>query len=77
MRTNKECRNCWFYCHRDSRCYAGGVIFDITGTNNSGSGVTVPDAYSKEVSPDGFCLRWAFDGLEEWEREEIAAEAVA
>lgn len=77
MRTNKECQNCWFYCHENSKCYSGGVISEIAGVLVDGSGITVPDFGAKEVAPDGYCYRWAFDGLEDWEREALLVQEAA
>lgn len=52
----KECRNCWFYCHSNGRCYADprSAIDD--------------DYFLKVVMPQP-CTDWKFDGLEDWERE--------
>lgn len=60
----KCCSNCWFYCHGNSKCYAPGVINKI---NDS----FLEEAAAEIKSPEDFCYRYAFDSLEEWEREEI------
>ena len=63
MRMNKECRNCWFYCHGNSKCYAAGLIKQVNDSFQE-------EAEAEVRMPDDFCYRWAFDGLEEWERSD-------
>ena len=52
----KNCGNCWFYCHADNKCYV-----DPRCAND---GVFAP-----EMSTESSCPSWAFDCLEDWERE--------
>ena len=63
MRTNKECRNCWFYCHENNKCYAAGLIKQVNDSFQE-------EAEAEVRMPDDFCYRWASDGLEEWERSD-------
>lgn len=63
MRMNKECRNCWFYCHGNSKCYAAGLIKQVNDSFQE-------EAEAEVRMPDDFCYRWAFDGLEDWERSD-------
>ena len=57
---SKNCNNCAWFCHADGKCY--GTPFILDGME-IGANLT--------VSPeDGCCRDWAFDGLEEWERDQ-------
>ena len=56
----KNCLNCAWYCHADGKCY--GTPFLLSGME-VGATPTVP-------AEEGCCRQWAFDGLEEWERED-------
>ena len=49
----KQCANCAWFCHMDRKCYG------IEGMNNGYP--TIPDGCE--------CSLWAYDGLEDWERE--------
>ena len=57
---SKNCMNCAWFCHADGKCY--GTPFLLSGLE-VGATLTVP-------AEDGCCRQWAFDGLEEWERED-------
>lgn len=57
---SKNCMNCAWYCHADEKCY--GTPFLLSGLE-VGATLTVP-------AEDGCCRQWAFDGLEDWERED-------
>lgn len=63
MRMNKECRNCWFYCHGNGKCYAAGLIKQVNDSFQE-------EAEAEVRMPDDSCYQWAFDGLEEWERDD-------
>lgn len=52
----KDCTRCWHYCHLDGKCYA-----DRRSAYDE-------DYAIKLIQNDG-CSDWAFDGLEDWERE--------
>ena len=55
----KKCKTCAWYCHIDGKCYGNSAIM-------TGFEVGLP-----KLEEDGWtCPQWAFDGLEEWEREE-------
>lgn len=54
---SKNCMNCAWYCHADGKCYGNSALLrglEIGKLANVVSG----------------CRAWAFDGLEEWERED-------
>lgn len=60
----KKCNNCAWYCHADGKCYGredrlhrGADMF----------------AYIYKPEEPRDCSLWAFDGLEDWEREELDA----
>lgn len=53
---SKNCMNCAWYCHSDGNCYGTKArLYNI-----------VPAA----KAPNWVCSDWAFDGLEDWERED-------
>jgi hypothetical protein len=52
--------NCAWFCHADGKCYG------IEQDELQGEGFPLP----KEWINDSDCVRWAFDGLEDWERED-------
>lgn len=56
---SKNCMNCAWFCHADGKCY--GTPFLMSGLE-VGATLTVP-------AEQGCCRSWAFDGLEDWERE--------
>lgn len=59
----KNCRNCWFYCQSDGRCYADPrSVYD--------------ENYSLRYKTTDGCSNWAFDGLEDWEREACEPDAL-
>ena len=60
----KTCENCAWYCHADGKCY--GNPFLMSGME-IGAALTVP-------ADQGACCDWAFDGLEDWEREDCKLE---
>ena len=66
----KNCKSCWFFCHGDGRCYYHRLEMDDVYKRNN-----VPEDRQNDYSfvvkePDtSFCMYYAFDGLEEWERE--------
>ncbi len=62
----KCCGNCWFYCHGNRKCYAVGLIKQVNDCFQE-------EAEAEVRMPDEFCHRWAFDGLEEWERSETVS----
>lgn len=52
----QSCKNCWFYCHSNGKCYADPrSAYD--------------EDYAMKVTIAKTCEEWAFDGLEECERE--------
>ena len=59
----KCCNNCWFYCHGNKKCYAAGLIKQVNDCFQE-------EEEAVEKSPDDFCYRWAFDGLQDWERSD-------
>ena len=59
MNTCKNCNNCAWYCHADGKCYGG---------NDDGIPV-----YAHVNAHNRNCHYWTFDGLEDWEREELNA----
>lgn len=60
MTKTKECKNCWFYCHADGRCYV-----DPRSAHD--------DNYALRVVMAQPCTDWQFDGLQDWEREDTEA----
>ena len=55
----KNCNNCAWYCHSDGNCYGTKArLFAL---------VPASKAFVTSVS----CESWAYDGLEDWEREEL------
>lgn len=50
-----NCNNCAFYCHGNSKCY----------------GNAIRDEMAVDVDPGRSCADWTFDGLKEWEREQV------
>lgn len=56
----KCCNNCALYCHSDGMCYGSEMIL-------TGNEVGVPIFQDPRK---GSCGDWAFDGLEDWERED-------
>ena len=52
----KNCKNCWFYCHSNGRCYADPRS-------------AIDDDYSLKIFIRD-CKNWKFDCLEDWERDE-------
>lgn len=58
----KTCKNCAWFCHADGNCY---------GTRARLSGL-VPASKTGGKA----CENWAFDGLEEWEREACEPDAL-
>lgn len=63
---NRCCNNCWFYCHGNGKCYAAGLIKQVNDCFQE-------EAEAEVRMPDDFCYRWAFDGLEDWERVETVS----
>ena len=59
----KCCNNCWFYCHGNGKCYAAGLIKQVNDCFQE-------EEMAEEKDPMDFCSRWAFDGLEDWERSD-------
>ena len=54
----KECKNCWYYCHSDGKCYVDPrTAYD--------------EDYALRVAMAQPCTDWQYDGLEDWEREEM------
>lgn len=54
----KNCNCCWFFCHTDGRCYVDPrSAFD-------------EDYALKNVMAQP-CSDWAFDGIQQWERDEL------
>ena len=52
----KKCKTCAWFCHADGKCY---------GTEIRLKGIGLP----KKPKTGNGCCAWAFDGLEDWERE--------
>lgn len=61
----KNCKTCAWYCHSDGLCYGIPMKPFQMGTE-------VVLAIGYPPIKNG-CEYWAFDGLEEWEREETEA----
>lgn len=57
--SKKSCINCAWFCHADRKCY--GTPFMLEGLEVG--------AVLTEAPEEGCCRDWAFDGLEDWERE--------
>lgn len=55
-----KCANCWFYCHRDGKCYE-----DIRSHYE-------PE-YAYAANPDEVCCAWSPDGLTAEERDALDA----
>ena len=55
-----NCKNCAWYCHSDGHCYGSETAL-VYGPN--------PLSFVHR-GEERQCRRWAFDGLEDWEREE-------
>ena len=53
-----NCKNCAWFCHADGMCWAPGAAS--------------PWEVSETQKNIG-CMGWSFDGLEDWEREELDA----
>lgn len=62
----KRCRNCAWYCHADSRCYAHQLEWESHSFT-----MKLDLTYIPERPDNGFCSNWAADGLEDWEREAL------
>ena len=58
------CKTCAWYCHSDGKCY---------GTQARLSGLV--DAVDPIITCVA-CEDWAFDGLEDWEREDCEKSAL-
>ena len=54
---SKNCNNCAWYCHGNSKCY----------------GNAINDELAIQVDPWQVCSAWAYDGLDDWERDELDA----
>ena len=52
----KTCKNCAWYCHIDGKCWGNKM--------NIGLEIFIP-------AGDGYCKDWSYDGLDDWEREQI------
>lgn len=53
----KTCKNCAWYCHSDGNCYGTKArLYNV-----------VPAA----KAPNWTCSDWSYDGLDDWEREQI------
>lgn len=52
-----NCNNCAWFCHSDGKCY----------------GATFEGSRMSKATFETGCGRWSFDGLEDWEREELDA----
>lgn len=61
---NKNCGTCAWYCHSNGMCYGNDMML-------AGIEAGTPMDEKHEA-----CGHWAFDGLEEWEREAFRPEAV-
>lgn len=55
------CKNCAWYCHTDRQCY--GLMVKIHGE-------------PMKVSKNWTCSKWAFDGLEDFERKDCEKSAL-
>lgn len=55
-----KCSNCWFYCHRNGKCYE-----DIRSHYD--------EAYAFTADPEEVCCAWSPDGLTADERENLDA----
>lgn len=54
---SNNCHNCAWYCHANGKCY----------------GNAINDELAIGTEPDGYCQAWAYDGLDDWERDELDA----
>ena len=52
------CKNCAWYCHSDGRCY--GNLALLAG-----------EEIGCVVDINRSCRKWSFDGLEDWERDQL------
>jgi hypothetical protein len=60
----KTCKNCAWYCHADGKCYGNALLL-------TGAEIGLPIDEKHEA-----CESWAFDGLEDWEREACKPDAL-
>ena len=52
----RNCCNCAWFCHSDESCYKPGLFLP-----------------KEQIAPKyTVCNGWSFDGLDDWEREQIA-----
>lgn len=63
MCDGKKCGTCAWFCHSDGKCYGNALLLD-------GVEIGLP------IDENRCCDRWAFDGLEDWEREACKPENV-
>ena len=53
----KTCNNCAWYCHTDGNCY--------------GTKARLYNIVPASTAPNYACSDWSYDGLDDWEREQI------
>ena len=56
----KLCKNCWFFCHSNGRCYEDPRAH-------------CDEDYALKTDPESVCCAWSGDGLTVEEREELDA----